>query len=179
MENNQTKPVTQTEEKTEVAVTESAEKTEKVEEKTFTQEEVNAMVLKATEKVNKKYKDIDLEAYKKWQDDQKTETEKQSEFNQKLTDTTNENITLKQENLVLKSGVNADDVDYVVFKVSKMDGEFEDNLKEFLKENPKYLQKEVTLPVEDTGLPVTKINENAENGVTAILKQKHPDLFNK
>ena len=60
-----------------------------------------------------------------------------------------------------------------------MEGEFEDNLKEFLKENPKYLQKEVTLPVEDTGLPVTKINENAENGVTAILKQKHPDLFNK
>ena len=170
-------PVTQTEEKTEVPVTQTDDKTEeKTEVKTFTQEEVNAMVLKAENKINKKYENVDLEAYNKWQESQKTEAEKQTELTQKMTDTKNENIALKQENQVLKSGVNADDVDYVVFKVSKMEGEFEDNLKVFLKENPKYLQKTVTEDNEDTGTPVTKIKE-AENGVTSILKARHPDLF--
>lgn len=131
------KPVTQPEEKTEVPVTQTDEKTEG---KTFTQEEVNAMVIKAENKINKKYENIDLEAYNKWQESQKTEAEKQTELTQKLTNTNNENISLKQENQVLKCGVNVDDVDYVVFKVSKMEGEFEDNLKEFLEKNPKYLE---------------------------------------
>lgn len=175
MENNQ-EPVTQTEEKTEAAVTESVTKTEKAEEKTFTQEEVNAMILKAQKKMPSKE---ELQKFNEWKESQKTEAEKQIELTQKITDTTNENISLKQENQVLKSGVNAEDVDYVLFKVSKMEGEFEDNLKDFLENNPKYLQKaEVTSSDnEDTGMAVTKANTRAENGVTAILKEKHPELF--
>ena len=51
MENNQT-PVTQTDDKTVVV---DAKTTSKNETKTFTQEEVNAMILKAESKVNKKY----------------------------------------------------------------------------------------------------------------------------
>ena len=175
------KTVTQTEtqnekEKTEETVTQTDEKTEEKSEKTFTQDEVNALLKKERKKIPDKE---ELEKFKSWQESQKTEAQKQSEFNQKLTDTTNENISLKQENQVLRSGVNADDVDYVVFKVSKMEGEFEDNLKVFLKDNPKYLQKEVVdnSGAKDTGISVTKINESSESGVTAILKQKHPDLF--
>ena len=175
MENNQ-EPVTQTEEKTEATVTGPVTKTEET--KTFTQEEVNAMVLKATDKINKKYKDVDLDAYNKWQESQKTETEKQTELTQKMTDTANENISLKQENQVLRSGVNAEDVDYVVFKVSKMEGEFEDNLKDFLKDNPKYLQTNETVEQpKTTGVPVSKINNSEEDGVLAILKAKRPDAF--
>lgn len=172
-------PVTQTDEKTEAPVTQTDDKIEgKSEVKTFTQEEVNAMVLKAENKINKKYENVDLEAYSKWQESQKTETEKQTELTQKMTDTKNENIALKQENQVLKSGVNADDVDYVVFKVSKMEGEFEDNLKDFLKENPKYLQKEEQgSSNESSGTSVTRINENKDSIVAGILKKKHPDLF--
>ena len=181
MENNQeTKPVTQTEpvkeEKTEVSVTQTEEKTEeKAEGRTFTQEEVNAMLAKERKKIPNKE---DLKAFNDWKESQKTEAEKQSEFNQKLTDTTNENISLKQENLVLKSGVNADDADYVVYKVSKMDGEFEDNLKVFLKDNPKYLQKKETVEVpKTTGIAVSKIDNSDEDGVVAILKSKHPEAF--
>lgn len=135
------KTVTQTEEKTEETVTEPVEKTEKEkkEEKTFTQEEVNAMLKKENAKISKKYEGIDLEAYKQWQEDQKTAEEKQAEKETEYQQTLSKNLSLEQENKVLKSGVNAEDVDYVVFKVSKMEGDFEENLTNFLKEHPKYL----------------------------------------
>ena len=173
MENKQ-EPVTQTEEKTEVTVTEPVEKTEK----TFTQDEVNAMILKETNKLNKKYEGVDLQKYKEWEESQKTETEKQTELTQNLASTTNERDSLKKENQVLRSGVNADDVDYVLFKVSKMEGEFEENLENFLKENPKYLQREeVAAAPKTTGVAVTKIKKDEEDGVIAILKAKHPNAF--
>lgn len=97
-----------------------------------------------------------------------------------MTDTESENTSLKQEIQVLKSGVNIDDVDYILFKVSKMEGEFEDNLKDFLKNNPKYLQtkKDTEETTTTNGTSVKKITEEANSGVNAILKQKHPDLFN-
>lgn len=150
-ENEGTNPVTQTEEKTEETVTDTVTKTEKAEERTFTQEEVNAMIMKAQKKLPSK---DELKAFNDWKESQKTEAEKQTELTQRLTDTSNENTALKQENQILKSGVNANDVDYVLFKVSKMEGEFEDNLKDFLKDNPKYLQKEET--PKSTGLPQNK-----------------------
>ena len=168
-------PVTQTEEKTEGTVTRTEKNEKEAEVKTFTQEEVNAMLAKERKKVPSKE---DLKAFNDWKESQKTEAEKQSELNQKVTDTTNENITLKQENHVLKSGVNVEDVDYVVFKVSKMEGEFEDNLKDFLKNNPKYLQKNETIETpKTTGVAVSKINNSEEDGVMAILKSKHPEAF--
>lgn len=176
MDKNQ-EPVTQTVENTEVPVTEPVVKTEaKGEEKTFTQEEVNAMILKAQKKMPSKE---EMQAFNEWKESQKTEAEKQTELTQKIHDTENENVSLKQEIQVLRSGVNADDVDYVLFKVSKMEGDFEDNLNDFLKDNPKYLQStEVTEPAnKDTGIPVTKVDGQKENGVTAILKNKHPELF--
>lgn len=173
MENKQ-EPVTQPEEKTEGTVTEPVEKTEK----TFTQDEVNAMILKETNKLNKKYEGVDLQKYKEWEESQKTETEKQTELTQNLASTTSERDSLKKENQVLRSGVNADDVDYVLFKVSKMEGEFEENLENFLKENPKYLQREeVAAAPKTTGVAVTKIKKDEEDGVIAILKAKHPNAF--
>lgn len=175
MENNQ-EPVTQTAEKTEETVTDTVTKAEEATVKTFTQEEVNAMISKERKKMPSKE---EMQKFNEWKESQKTEAEKQTELTQKITDTTNENISLKQENQVFKSGVNVDDVDYVLFKVSKMEGDFEDNLKEFLNNNPKYLHKEegTNTSNEDTGVAVTKNNEKAESGVTAILKEKHPELF--
>ena len=134
-ENKTQEPVTQTEEKTEETVTETAEKTEKSE-KTFTQEEVNAMLAKEKKKMPSKE---ELKAFKEWQENQKTAEEKQAEKETEYQKTLTKNAELENENKAFKAGVNKDDVDYVVFKVSKMEGEFEENLESFLKDNPKYL----------------------------------------
>ena len=57
--------VTQPEKKTEETVTESVEKTEKVNEKTFTQDEVNAMLAKEKKKMPSSE---ELKAFKEWKE---------------------------------------------------------------------------------------------------------------
>ena len=121
----------------------------------------------------------ELKAFKDWQETQKTEAQKQAEKETEYQKTLSEKESLAQEYQVLRAGVNSDDVDYVVFKVSKMEGEFEENLEKFLKENPKYLGKEQEQENKQTsnGVQTQKQNNLNESGVTAILKAKHPELF--
>lgn len=149
-------------------------------EKTFTQEELNKIVQERLDKEKKKMPSKeDLKAFKDWKESQKTAEEKQAEKEAEYQKTLNELNTLKQTNAILEAGVNKDDADYVLFKVSKMEGEdFEENLAKFLKDNPKYLKQELeTTEPKATGAPVRTISSN-ENGVAAILKAKHPDLYN-
>lgn len=157
------------------AVTQTEQKTEET--KTFTQEEVNTMLKKEKQKAEKKYEGIDVAKYKEWVESQKTAEEKQAEKdaeNAKKDSTISE---LQKENAVLKAGVkDADNVDYVLYKVSKMEGEFEENLAKFLKDNPKYLGQELETERKATGAPV-RTTSSTENGVTAILKAKHPELY--
>lgn len=147
-------------------------------EKTFTQEELNKIVQERLDKEKKKMPSKeDLKAFKDWKESQKTEAEKQAEKDAEYQKTLNELNSLKQTNAVLEAGVNKDDADYVIFKVSKMEGEFEENLAKFLKDNPKYLKQELEkMEPKATGAPVKSISSN-ESGVTAILKAKHPELF--
>ena len=98
--------------------------------KTYTQEEYNALDKKLKEKYEKKYKDIDLKKYNEWLESQKTEEQKKAEketaYQKAIADLE------EKENYIaiLESGVNKEDSDYVLFKVSKMDGDFKDNLEE-------------------------------------------------
>lgn len=119
----------------------------------------------------------ELKAFKEWQESQKTAEQKQAEKEAEYKKTLNELNTLKQTNAVLEAGVNKDDVDYVLFKVNKMEGDFEENLTKFLKDNPKYLKQETQTEPKATGTSVKSIS-SSESGVTAILKAKHPDLYN-
>ena len=106
-------------------------------EKTFTQEELNKIVQERLDKEKKKMPSKeDLKAFKDWKESQKTAEEKQAEKEAEYQKTLNELNTLKQTNAVLEAGVNKDDVDYVLFKVSKMEGNFDENLTKFLKDNP-------------------------------------------
>lgn len=152
---------------------------EQASEKTFTQEELNKIVQERLDKEKKKMPSKeDLKAFKEWKESQKTEAEKQAEKEAEYQKTLNELNTLKQTNAVLEAGVNKDDADYVLFKVGKIEGEFEENLAKFLKDNPKYLKQELeTTEPKATGAPVRTISSN-ESGVSAILKAKHPELFN-
>ena len=146
-------------------------------EKTFTQEELNKIVQERLDKEKKKMPSKEeLKAFKDWQESQKTAEQKQAEKDAEYQKTLNELNTLKQTNAVLSAGVNKDDADYVLFKVSKMEGEFEENLAKFLKDNPKYLEKELeTTEPKATGAPVKSISSN-NDGVLGILASKHPDM---
>ena len=166
--------VTQTEEKTEgKAVEQTVEKTER----TYTQAEYNALDKKLKEKYEKKYEGIDIKAYNEWKESQKTAEEKNAE-------TLKENETLKAkivelENMqvVANAGIDSKFQKFVLSEVSQMEGDFEDNLKSYLKDNSQYLQtKETVETPKTTGVAVSKINNAQDDGVLAILKAKHPHL---
>ena len=148
-------------------------------EKTFTQSEfkeaLNKEIARKTKNIPSKE---ELKAFNEWKESQKTEAEKQSE-------TLKENETLKariieleNQSVVANAGVDSKFQKFVLSEVSQMEGDFEDNLKDYLKDNSQYLQtKETVETPKTTGVAVQKINENADTGVSAILKAKHPELF--
>lgn len=112
--------------------------TEQNEVKTFTQEEVNQMIKTRLRNIPS---DDELKAYNDWKESQKTEAEKTAEV-------LKENETLKSrvselENMqvVANAGVDSKFQKFVFSEVSK-EGNFEDNLKEYLKNNTQYLIKE-------------------------------------
>jgi hypothetical protein len=140
--------------------------------KTFTQEEVNELLGKEKSRLKKGMPSKEeLDAFNEWKESQKTEQEKQQENLTKISNLEKDKIALYQENLILKKGVKPEDVDYIQFKVSKMDGDFEENLDSYLADNSKF-----TKPVA-TGTPTHTTSVEKESGVAAILKAKHPDLF--
>ena len=83
----------------------------------------------------------ELKAFKEWQESQKTAEEKQAEKEAEYLKKDNLISDLEKENAVLKAGVK-EDIDYVLFKVSRMEGDFSENLAKFLKENPKFTSSE-------------------------------------
>lgn len=178
MENNE-KAVTQTEtveteNKTEATVTEPVKKTEEV--KTFTQDQVNAMLAKEKKKMPSKE---DLKAFNEWKESQKSEEQKQTERAQEFAKLKTEKEQLEQLTKIYDAGVTGkDNVEFIQFKVSKMEGDFDENLKAYLDEHPNYLQKEVEEESSKaTGDSVKRISKDSEkDGVTAILKQKHPEI---
>ncbi len=165
MDDNQ-KTVTQTETKTEVPATQAENKNEA---KTFTQEEVNAMILKETSKINKKYEGVDLEKYKKWEESQKTESEKHQEQLNKLNTIEKENLELKQINAVYGKGIaDKDEAEFIQFKVSRMEGNFEENLEKYFKDHP--VKKEE--PKKSTGFSQKMANESVSEE-KAYLDKKY------
>ena len=172
MEENQN-AVTQTEEKTEVSGEQPVEKTEKEEVKTFTQDEVNAMLAKEKKKMPSKE---DLKAFNEWKESQKTESEKQLEKDKKIEALEKQLTYAENKSVVANAGVDSKFQKFVLSEVSEIEGDFEDNLKDYLKENPQFLISKAETP-KTNGVATKKISEDADDGVTAILKAKHPDLF--
>lgn len=118
----------------------------------------------------------ELKAFKDWQESQKTAEQKQAEKDAEYKEKDIKISELEKENAVLKAGVtDGDDIDYILFKVSKMEGEFEENLAKFLKDNPKYLKQELETEQKATGAPVRTISSK-NDGVLSILASKHPEI---
>ena len=113
------------------------------EERKFTQADIDRIVQRKLAKALPPKEE--MEQYKKWRESQQTLEEKMSVLrveNQRLNE---ENENLLHENMVVKAGVDKDAVDFVLFKVEKMEGEFEDNLNNYLKKNQKYITPKTTV----------------------------------
>lgn len=175
MENNQETVEDVKVEETGNAVTQTEQKTEEAV-KTFTQEEVNTMLKREKQKAEKKFEGVDIAKYKEWVESQKTAEQKQAEKDAEYAQKDTTISELQKENAVLKAGVKeADDIEFVLWKVSKMEGEFEENLAKFLKDNPKYLGQELE-ERKATGAPVKTLSSSQNDGVLGILAQKHPEI---
>ena len=165
-----------TEEKvTENAETQTAE--EKVEKTFATQEDFNEALKK---EVARKTRNLpskeDLKAFNEWKESQKTETEKSLEKDKKIETLEKQLAYAENKSVVANAGVDSKFQKFVLSEVSEIEGDFEDNLRYYLKENPQFLISKVETP-KTNGVATQKISDDADDGVTAILKQKHPDLF--
>lgn len=165
--------------------TEQTESTEKVdtqttdqkEEKTFTQEEVNTIVQERLDKEKKKMPSKDeLKEFNEWKESKKTDAEKQAEVLKENETLKNRILELENIQVVANAGVDSKFQKFVFSEVSELEGEFEDNLKDYLKNNPQFLQTTASTP-QNTGVAVNKFQNESESGVTAILKAKHPESF--
>ena len=149
---------------------------EQVVEKTFTQKEVNDIVEKRLAKERKGIPSKEeMENYNKWKESQKTQQDKYDELVKKDGEKDNTISNLQRENEILRAGItDSDDVEFILYKVGKMDGNFSDNLKNYLADNPKYTKKQEqkATDVENKSSSIAK-----ESGVMAILKSRHPDQF--
>lgn len=150
---------------------------DKAEEKLFTQEQLDEIVKTRIAKERKKLPSKqELDEYHSWKDSQKTAEEKQAELQAEYQKKDEKISSLEKENMVLRCGVkDEDDIDYIIYKVSKMEGEFEDNLSSFLKQHPKFTSRE-EVEHKATGIPVKQMNSTENDGVLAILKAKHPEI---
>ena len=165
-----------TEEKvTENTETQTAE--EKVEKAFATQEEFNEALKK---EVARKTRNVpskeDLKAFNEWKESKKTETEKSLEKDKRIETLEKQLAYAENKSVVANAGVDSKFQKFVLSEVSEIEGDFEDNLKDYLKENPQYLVSKVETP-KTNGVATKKISDDADDGVTAILKAKHPDLF--
>jgi len=115
------------------------QQTETQDNKTFSQEDVDKLIGERLKRERSKMPaKEDLEAFKEWKKSQQTEQERLAEERKQFEALQGELTQLKNEKAVLKSGVSSDYADFVSFKVGQMEGDFEDNLDSFLKDNPQY-----------------------------------------
>lgn len=117
--------------------------------------------------------DDELKAYREWKKSQQSEAEKAAEREKEVAELHSKKTDLERELAVLKAGVRAKDADYVIFKVSRMDGNFSENLARFLKENTEFTQPE-TVKVEGTKHTISAPEQ--EDGVTQEFLKRNPNL---
>lgn len=117
-------------------------------EKTFTQAELDRIVGERLARERAKAPSEDeLKGYRDWKASQQTEAEKAAARETEMARIKNEAEALRRENAVIRAGVSAGDADYVMFKVGKMEGDFEANLKTFLESDKRFSEpKTKTVP---------------------------------
>ncbi len=170
------------------------QKKEGTSEKTFTQTEFEKALKSALAK--RLPSKEEREQFEHWKESQQTLEEKMSVLmtkNSKLTeeietqkqDYLAEIEKLKHENTIIKAGVEKDAVEFVQYKVEKMDGDFDDNLQMFLKENKRYVTPKTTIVEAAEHKPKVKVGITKKDldkmGYVerAQYREEHPEEYAK
>lgn len=146
------KPESQgTETKTDTHVTES---------KIFTQAQVDEIVKNRLdrEKKNQPSKE-ELKLFQEWKKSQQTEQEKFAEMTKQFEDLKKENQVLKVKNEVRKANINEMFEEFVIDKLLKQEGDFNDNLKAFKASNPQFFNSVSSKVSTTPNLTGTKLSE--------------------
>lgn len=167
----ETEKTEQTEVETKVEGTEdkveTPKATEKKEERTYTQAEYEAGVKKG---IASKMKDLpskeEFAEYKAWKEgqEQRAEDERKRKEQDEYKD---------RKIILLESEAKKEFHDYLIHEVSKLDGDFKENLETYLKENEQYSKNKNI----STGIRNASSEAPKENGVREILKQRNPRAF--
>ena len=170
------------------------QKKEGTSEKMFTQTEFEKALKSALAK--RLPSKEEREQFEHWKESQQTLEEKMSVLmtkNSKLTeeietqkqDYLAEIEKLKHENTIIKAGVEKDAVEFVQYKVEKMDGDFDDNLQMFLKENKRYVTPKTTIVEAAEHKPKVKVGITKKDldkmGYVerAQYREEHPEEYAK
>ena len=144
------------------------EKTEQEqEERTFTQAEVDELINKRMARVKKGLpSDEELNAYREWKAKQNPEPAKATP--DELETARMEAEMTRRENYLLRKGIDPDDVDYYVYRISKeMDGDtdFEDAAEDYLKKHNKKNPVRMDTGARLNGGAKTKTGNEAMNDI--------------
>lgn len=130
-------------------------------ERTFTQSEVNEIIKNRLDRERKNLPSKEeLKHFQEWKKAQQTEQEKFAELTKQFEEMRKENETLKVKNLVQKENVNEMFVEFVIDKLLKEEGVFEDNLKDFKSKNPQFFNNESAKVSTTPNLTTTKLSEH-------------------
>lgn len=142
------------------------------EEAKFTQTEFNEALKKEIERKTKGLPTKEeLKAFNEWKEAQKTAEQKKQESIVKMQNLQNDNDFKSQMLEIMQKGVSYEDAEFIQFKVSKMSGEFSDNLDAYLKDNTKYTAKKEEKP-DTTGFSQNNTNQGVSEE-KAYLDKKY------
>lgn len=82
----------------------------------------------------------ELEAFKNWKENQKTQEQKYADLSVELEKANNSNKNYEHLVEVIDSGVAKEFRKFVASEVGAMEGDFSKNLKEYIKNNPKFVE---------------------------------------
>lgn len=147
-----------TENKVEGQTTENNVQTEQGE-KTFTQTEFNeALKNEVARKTKGMPSKEELKAFNEWKESQKTESEKMLELTQQLAEANKKLDYANQQNVVANAGVDSKFQKFVHSEVSQLEGDFENNLTIYLKDNPHFLTQKEEKKTTTTGFAQNNTN---------------------
>ncbi len=168
-------------EKDNVITTETEEeKNTQPEVKTFTQEEVDALIQKAKAQEKKKRpKKEEWEKFQAWKKEQEPEENVEVlELKKQLEEKDRELQMTRNRETLIKQGIDIKYLDYVNFEVSKMvdeDTDFETAMTTYLKDNSQFTKAEETKKPIATGMPQGGVSTKFD-GVTQAFLKNNPDL---